>query len=102
VRLLATDPLLVPETLCRVRFLAGGDGSDDARVAARFLVPDAAVRDGAVHIVDPRGGGRARRVPVERLGARDGAVLVAGELSVTQRVILDRVEDGAAIEEVER
>ncbi len=41
----------------------------------------------------------ARRVPVEQVGEEQGMVVVRGALSVTQKVILDEVEDGERVEE---
>lgn len=98
VRILDPDPLMRPEMVVRARFLvpkgaaAVGDG-----VAARILVPKAALRDGAVFVLDPRRDGRARRVAVERIGDAGDAVEVKGALSETQRVILDAVEDGQRV-----
>ena len=95
VRIDDPDPLLRPETLCRARFQASGKTA--ARGPALFRVPKAAVRDGAVFLLDPTAG-RARRVPVERVGEVGDLVVVRGALSVTHKVILDEVEDGERVE----
>ena len=50
-------------------------------------------------VIDPTGGGRARRIPVEPAGEEEGDALVRGELSATHRVILDTVEDGDRVKE---
>jgi len=101
VRLIDPDPALLPETLCRARFLA--DVSENGPGASRpalFLVPRGAIFDGAVMVFDPGGGGTARSVAVEEVGTADGAVVVRGELSVTQRVILEAVKPGERVREV--
>ena len=100
-----TDPdptLLKPEMLVRARFLAPSGAAVAAGAAApavtRVLVPRRAVRGGAVYLYDPRGGGRARRVPVTVV-AEDGDVAeVTGELGATNEAILDPVEDGDRVE----
>ncbi|MEE8104659.1 MAG: efflux RND transporter periplasmic adaptor subunit [Planctomycetota bacterium] len=102
VRLIDPDPLLRPETLCRARFLADKEETDGDRGPALFRVPSSAVRDGAVFVVDVSGAKRARRVPVEHVGDADGDWIVRGALSVTQRVILDVVEDGDHVKELQR
>jgi multidrug efflux pump subunit AcrA (membrane-fusion protein) len=101
VKLLDPDPLLRPETLCRARFLAA-PGEAAAAGPQLFLVPRRAVRDGAVFVIDPTGGGRARRIGVEGAGEEGDDSLVRGPLSVTHRVILDPVEDGERVKEIER
>lgn len=95
------DPLLRPETLVRARF-AAREGAEAAPVVALFRIPRSAARGDAVFVVDPRGGGRARRVAVERVGEEGEELIVRGELSVSHRVILDPVEDGDRVKEVER
>jgi multidrug efflux pump subunit AcrA (membrane-fusion protein) len=100
VRLVDPDPLLMPETLCRARFLAV-PGEQATTAPQLFLVPKAAVREGAVFVVDPTGG-RARRIPVESAGEEGGDAVVRGALSVTHRVILDPVEDGERVKEESR
>jgi len=97
VRLTDPDPILRPETLVRARFLASDEETSTVGPAS-FRVPRAALRGGAVFVVDPQEN-RARRVPVEKVGDMDGSVLVRGELSMTQRVILDDVEDGDRVED---
>jgi multidrug efflux pump subunit AcrA (membrane-fusion protein) len=90
-------PLLRPEIVARARFLGEAPKTTGAPVAARILVPKAALKGDAVFVVDPRGGGRARRVPVKR-GAESGdSVEVEGDVSVAHRVILDDVEDGERV-----
>ncbi|MHC4958958.1 MAG: efflux RND transporter periplasmic adaptor subunit [Planctomycetota bacterium] len=93
VRLIDPDPILRPETLCRASFLASGK---EAKAGpALFVVPAAAVRNGSVFVV---GDGRARRVAVEKVGDRGSDVVVKGDLSPTQQVILDAVEEGERVE----
>jgi multidrug efflux pump subunit AcrA (membrane-fusion protein) len=92
VRLIDPDPILRPETLCRASFLSSGKEAEAG--PALFVVPAAAVRNGAVFVV---GDGRARRVPVEKVGDRGSDAVVKGVLSATQRVILDAVEEGERV-----
>jgi len=100
VRLIDPDALLVPETLCRARFLAKTrDGKSEQAGPALFLVSRSAIRNGTVMVFDPADGGTARPVAVEEVGSADGAVVVRGDLSVTQRVILDAVKAGERVEE---
>ena len=99
VRILEPDPLLRPETLVRARFLGEtGDTPSSGAAPAVFKLPRAAVRGGAVYVLDPEEG-RARRVAVELVGDDGRHVLVRGDLSATQDVILDEVEDGARVKE---
>jgi len=101
VRLDDPPPLLVPETLCRARILGGAkDSGENAEVPELFRVPRGALKGDAVFVFDPGDGGRARRVPVERVGDEEGGAIVRGPLSATQRVILDDVEDGVRVKEV--
>ena len=98
VRILDPDPLMRPEMVVRARFLRPmGAAAVGGGTTARVLVPKAALRDGAVFVLDPRRDGRARRVAVERVGDAGDAVEVKGALSETQRVILDAVEDGQRV-----
>ena len=60
------------------------------------------MRDGAVFVVDVSSGEQARRIPVEQVGEADGDFIVKGNLSVTQSVILDVVEDGERVKELTR
>jgi hypothetical protein len=61
-------------------------------------VPKRAVRDGAVFVFDPTGGGHARRVPVG-VGHEEGDVVeVTGDVGATHRVITDVVADGERVE----
>lgn len=98
------DPpaLLRPETLCRARFLAPerAPGGEAAAVTA-FRVPAAAVQDRRVFVFDPSTG-TARAVPVEVVGEDGDARVVRGELSVTQRVVIEPVAAGEAVREIER
>lgn len=91
------DPpaLLRPETLCRARFL-GGDGAGAAAGPAAFLVPKAALQGGHVFVFDPARR-RARAVPVQVVQDDADAVVVRGELSVAQRVIVVPVQDGEPV-----
>ncbi|MHC4407703.1 MAG: efflux RND transporter periplasmic adaptor subunit [Planctomycetota bacterium] len=100
VRLLDPTPLLIPETLCRARFLATKREGGPEAVSELFRLPRSALKGGVVFVVDPTAGGRARRVAVEKVGDADLDVIVKGPLSVTQRVILDDVTDGQRIREV--
>lgn len=95
VRVVGPEPLLKPEMVVRARFVtpaAPGAAAD----AVRLAVPRAALRGDAVFVLDPRRGGRARRVPVTTVeGAGTGDLVeVRGELSRSQRVVLDAVGDG--------
>ena len=99
VRIDDPDPKLVPETLVRVRFLVEAP-KGDASGATRVLVPKDAVRDGAILVLDPRSGGRARRVPVHAMAPEGDWVEVHGDVSATHRVILDEgVADGDRVRE---
>lgn len=98
VRIEAPDPLLRPETLCRARFLVSG-AAPSAVPVALFAVPRRALRGDAVYVIDPRGGGRARRIGVEPVGGEGEEAVVRGDLSPTQRVILDAVEEGDRVRE---
>lgn len=97
VRLVDPDPILRPETLVRARFVAPAKGGEEETGPALFRVPQRAVRDDALCVVDPATG-RARRITVEVVGEEDGDAVVKGPLSVTQKVILDEVEDGTRVE----
>jgi len=103
VRLIDPDPILRPETLCRARFLADAaaeEGADDEGAAPMlFRVPREALRDGRVFVVTPDG---AKSIAVESVGQADGDAVVRGELSVTQRVVLDPVEEGEKVREESR
>ncbi|MHC4952803.1 MAG: HlyD family efflux transporter periplasmic adaptor subunit [Planctomycetota bacterium] len=100
VRLIDPDPLLIPETLCRARFLAPKAEEGGApETVPLFLVPRGAVREGRVHLFDPAEGGVARAVDVEIVGDAERDVVVRGALSVTQRVILDAVKAGERVKE---
>ena len=103
VRLIDPDPGLLPETLCRARFLVdpSAKGESGQPVTTSFLVPRGAVREGSVMIFDPNGG-VARRVLVEVVGEAAPDIIVRGALSVTQRVIIDAVSDGERIREAKQ
>ncbi len=102
VQVLEPPPLLRPETLCRARFLGGDAAGEPGAAAARtFVVPRAAVHDGAVFRFDPAAG-RARAVPVTVVQQQGDDVVVQGELSIAQRVILVAVHDGEAVSEERR
>jgi hypothetical protein len=62
------------------------------------LVPKRALRGDVVFVVDPRGGGRARAVRVQRVAEDGDWVEVRGDVSATHRAILDDVEDGERVE----
>lgn len=96
VALVEPDPLLRPETLCRARFVDATEEGDAPAGEARWWVASRAISSGAVQVYDPAAG-RARRVAVEVLETRGAESLVRGELSSTQRVLLDAVEDGTRI-----
>jgi multidrug efflux pump subunit AcrA (membrane-fusion protein) len=92
------DPpsLLRPETLVRARFLASGGG--EASGPSSFRVPRAALAGDRVFVFDPAAR-VVRAVVVQVLGEQDGDVLVTGELSVAQRVVLATVQDGEHVVE---
>lgn len=100
VRLTASDPLLKPEMLCRVQFLAplAAPGTEAAG-QPRLEVPAAALAGDAVFVFDPTHGGRARRVPVVRRGESGGWVEIEGALGLSNEVILEPagLTDGARV-----
>jgi multidrug efflux pump subunit AcrA (membrane-fusion protein) len=100
VEVLEPPPLLRPETLCRARFLAGEAASRPSGRSA-FRVPKAAVQAGQVFVFDPAAG-VARGVGVAVVSEDDAGVVVHGELSVAQRVILAPVRDGERVQEQPR
>jgi multidrug efflux pump subunit AcrA (membrane-fusion protein) len=100
VRLLDPPELWRPDTLVRARFRTGTAAAATA-AAATFVVPAAAVRDGRVFVFDAERR-RARAVAVTTLGPEAGGLRVQGELSPAQRVILDAVVDGEAVQETQR
>jgi len=101
VKIGLTDPpaLLRPETLCRARFLAAAAEPGTTPEVTAFRVPAAAVQDGVVFVLDPKSG-RARAIPVDVVGQEGDDRVVRGELSPTQRVVLEPVTDGEAIREL--
>jgi hypothetical protein len=96
VQVLDPPPLLRPETLCRARFLLAANAAATAMRA--FLVPRQALQDGVVFRFDPAAR-CARAVAVTVVQETADGVLVQGDLSVTQRVILSPVHDGKAVQE---
>lgn len=100
VRLFDPPALWRPDTLVRARFRTGTAAAAASAVAA-FVVPAAAVRDGRVFVFDAERR-RARAVAVTTLGSDADGLLVQGELSPAQRVILDAVVDGEAVQETQR
>lgn len=97
VQVLDPPSLLRPETLCRARFL-GGEQTGPAASNVAFLVPKAAVREGVVFVFDPARR-CARAVPVQVVHEDGDGIVVRGELSVAQRVILAPVKDGESVRE---
>jgi hypothetical protein len=97
VGLIDPDPSLRPETLCRARFIDEARVRDNATQEARWWVPTSAIRGGAVHVADPSTS-RARRIGVEIIEARDGETLVRAELSATQQVLLEAVNEGDRVQ----
>ena len=101
VGLLETDPLLEPEMNAMVRFHIPRPKEAQGPSVARFLVPASALVGDAVFLFDPRGSGHARRVPVLRVGEREGVVEVEGALGLSSKVILDPagLADGDRVKE---
>jgi hypothetical protein len=89
-----------PETLCRALFL-GARTPEAKAAAAAFLVPKDAVRNGMVFVFDPARH-CARAVAANVVREQPDGVVVQGELSVTQRVILSPVVDGEEVTEERR
>ncbi|XOV77168.1 MAG: ATP-binding cassette domain-containing protein [Phycisphaerales bacterium] len=100
VRIIDPDPILKPEMLSRVRFLASSDStasnaSAEDEATPEFLLPREALRDGStVLVVRQRSGlrGRVDLVPVkvsESSEAPEGLVSVTGRLLSTDLVVLD-------------
>ncbi len=100
LRVVDVDPRMRPEMLCRVKFegerRAATPGSGN-KSGGQLRVPTAAIRDGAVFVLDPRGKGVARRVPVEILAAEGDWTIVQGDLGLSSKLILDVVEDGESV-----
>lgn len=102
VGLLETDPVLRPEMLCRVKFLARADAGGDTPAARLLEVPTQALLGDLLFVFDPTRGGRARRVPVTRHGEHDGFTAVDGSLGLSNEVLLDPhgIEDGMKVKGV--
>jgi len=109
VRILDPDPILKPEMLTRVRFLAGGDSrraSDTPEDTERFVVPIEAISESdTVLVIRERRGlrGRVELVSIERFDdveENELLTIVSGPLRATDLVILDRtgVERGQVVE----
>ncbi len=101
VRILDPDPILKPEMLTRVRFLAGGENqrvSDTPKQLERFMVPREAISaSGTVLVIRERRGlrGRVMSVNVEEVDSVEEdelLAIVSGPLRATDLVVLDRVE----------
>ncbi len=101
VRIIDPDPILKPEMLTRVRFLAGNESSrtDESSTAAeRFVVPRGVIGDqNSVLVVRERRGlrGRVMSVPVQVIEPHadsESLVVVSGMLRPTDLVVLDRGE----------
>ncbi len=100
IRVTNPDPRMRPEMLCRVQFAAKAATKALPGAPMRlghFRVPDAAVQNGGVFVYDPTGGGRARRVAVRVISSASGYSVIEGELGISNKVILDPIEDGAAV-----
>ncbi|MBZ0154398.1 MAG: HlyD family efflux transporter periplasmic adaptor subunit, partial [Planctomycetes bacterium] len=90
VGLAAPPAILRPETLVRARFLGAANGSMKA-----------AVQGDQVFVFDPRLG-TARAVVVQVQATRGDEVVVRGELSATQKVVLVPVTAGERLQEQTR
>ncbi len=99
VRVEDPDALLRPEMLATAKFLlqGGRPTASKGTVSARVLVPTEALRDDAIYLYDPTGGGKARRVAVTVLERGDEWTAVEGELGASSKVILDDVRDGEPV-----
>lgn len=111
VRIIDPSPMLKPEMLTRVRFLAGGERStsqatDGTEPDGKYRIPAAALRDGdRVLVVRNRSGLRGR---IESLGVRpdpdevggDGWKIIQGGLRPTDLVVLGSadLEEGVLVE----
>lgn len=98
VQLIDPPDLWRPETLVRARFQTGRT-SMGTESTPTFVLPGAAIRDGLVHVFVPDTQ-RARAVIVTTVGKTQDGVLVQGELSPAQRVILDPVQNGERVQEL--
>jgi len=97
IELLDPPALLRPETLCRARFLAKNAAGEQESLAA-FRVPASAIQNGQVHVFDPKSS-TARAINIEVLREDGDDRIVRGDLSPTQRVVIELVTDGEAIRE---
>jgi hypothetical protein len=100
VRIVDPPPLWRPETLCRARFL-GSAAAPAAAAQTAFVVPKTALHGSNVFVFDPQRQ-RARAIAVTKVVEQGDDVVVRGELSVTQKVVLVPVADGDAIREEAR
>ncbi|MEL7472311.1 MAG: efflux RND transporter periplasmic adaptor subunit, partial [Planctomycetota bacterium] len=98
VKIIDPDPILRPEMLSRVKFLPGGVSAGQGAAApagSRVLVPIDALdhRDGSARVwtVTHRKASRGalHSVAVERLGAENGWVTLAGDIQPGALVALD-------------
>jgi RND family efflux transporter MFP subunit len=103
VRIVNPDPILKPEMLSRVRFLAASESPGSTRSVGdealpEFILPREAVGDGsAVLVVRERSGlrGKVARIPVELIEKSDlpsDQVSVRGRLRSTDLVVLGDAE----------
>jgi HlyD family secretion protein len=99
VKIGLVDPpaLLRPETLCRARFLTTNPEGEPKTISA-FRVPTAAVQGNLIYVFDPKRS-TARAINIEVLRADGDESIVRGDLSPTQRVVIELVADGEAIRE---
>lgn len=109
VRIIDPEPILKPEMLTRVRFLAGGqtaEANNSARPAQRYIVPREAISEaGTILVIRDRRGlrGRVSIVAVEQVEEweeDESLTIVRGSLRATDLVILDRngVQQGEMVQ----
>lgn len=101
VHLIDPPPLWRPEMLCRARFLSDKKPADAGSSISAFVVPKAALQGDRVFVFDPAQR-RARAVQVAKLTDQGDDVVVRGDLSVTQRVVLGAVTEGEMLREESR
>ena len=100
LRVVDPDPRMRPEMLCRVKFEGkrrSATTSPDKSGKGQLRIPTRAVRDGAVYVLDPRGHGVARKVPVTVIAEEGEWSIVEGDLGLSSKVILSVVEDGESV-----